>query len=295
MRILFVESDGRKVTQWFRQCLREIADVVFVDSLEDCDAVCIGDLTTNCHDTDVSYVAKYSREYGSKPLFVFLHDDPDSRLGLVAPNPHFVVFRTSILASQMQVYEHFLPSFQCEDNGYRRLAPFEVSDPNAPISVGFVGARTSQDRIELCALLSADARFQTDFVFRGAFHGHFDDAKQKQNEAEYKHNLERNLYQLCCRGAGNFSHRFYEVLASGRVPVLPDTDFVIPPHIPSELWRNCVVMASNIKSVPDALHAFHITHDSRDVQANCWRMWNTYLSYKGFANVVQKQLQTHIC
>lgn len=291
MRILFVESDGRKCTNWFRNVLHHITNIVFVDSLADCDAVCIGDLTTNCHATNVTFLAKYLQEYRSKPLLVFLHDDPDGKLGLIAPNQNVVIFRTSMLASQIQPYECFLPSFQCEDNMYKCLPPVEVLDPDAPIRVGFVGARTSQDRLELCALLSTDARFKTDFVIRGAFHGHFNDAEQKRHETEYKCNLENNLYQLCCRGTGNFSHRFYEVLASGRVPVLPDTEFVVPPHIPCEVWRNCVVMASNVKSLPDALHAFHITHDSRELQANCWHMWNRYLSYTGFANVVAAHLE----
>ena len=294
MRVLFVKSDGKNVTEWFSNLLKQIPNVEFVDSKEECDIVCIGDLTTNCHTTNTLIIANYVMQYANKQLAILLHDDPDSVMGFPAQHaPSLLVFRTSMLASQRQPYERFLPSFQCEDQDYKCLEPLELK-PNVPIPIGFVGARTAKERAELCEMLYKDDRFQTNFMYRGAFHGHFNDMQQAQHNAEYKENIAKNMYQLCCRGTGNFSHRFYEVLASGRVPVLPDTDMVIPPHIPPHVWRNCVVMASNTKSIPDAVYAFHVTHNMVETQTNCRNMWNTYLSYKGFASVVAQQFESFI-
>lgn len=284
--IFFVASEGMQVTNWFQQILREIANVEFASHMDNCDAICIGDLTTNNHMTNTAMIASYRLQYPGKPLIIFVHDDPDQSMGFVPSlSSNLYLFRTSMCASTQQSYEYLLPSFQCEDQQYECLEPL-ILEPNARITVGFVGARTSQERVMLCDRLVADDRFKCDFVIRNAFHGHFNKSQQLKNNAEYKQNLESHIYQLCCRGSGNFSHRFYEVLASGRVPVLIDTDVVIPKHIPLELWRNCVVCASNVESVPDAIYAFTQTHDMTKVQTMCRRMWNDFLSYKGFAPVV---------
>ena len=45
---------------------------------------------------------------------------------------------------------------------------------------------------------------------------------------EYIDHLMRNDYILCPRGGGNYSHRVYETMAAGRIPVLIDTDLVMP-------------------------------------------------------------------
>jgi hypothetical protein len=43
--------------------------------------------------------------------------------------------------------------------------------------------------------------------------------------------LERNTYILCPRGTENYSYRIYETLSRGRVPVIIDTDVVLPEEI----------------------------------------------------------------
>lgn len=283
-RVFFVKSEGLQVTNWFETLLHHIPQIEFVEKVEDCDVVCIGDLTTNDHASNVTLIASYRLQYAKKPVCIFVHDDPDKPMAFVASiQCGLRLFRTSMCASLQNSHETFLPSFQCADQKYECLPALQNEDR---VSIGFVGAKTSSDRVRACELLSQDARFRCSFVIRNAFHGHFDEAQQQKHNQEYKENLARNMYQLCCRGTGNFSHRFYEVLASGRVPVLPDTDIVIPKHVPSEVWRNCVVLVSNVESIPDALYAFHMTHDMQAVQKNCRQMWYDYLSYQGFAHVV---------
>ena len=53
-------------------------------------------------------------------------------------------------------------------------------------------------------------------------------SKSKEN---YINHLKRNTYVLCPRGSENYSFRFYEALNYGRVPILIDTDMVLPPGI----------------------------------------------------------------
>lgn len=46
--------------------------------------------------------------------------------------------------------------------------------------------------------------------------------------AEYRENMAASTLALCIRGDANASQRFYEALSSGRVPLLLDTDLVLP-------------------------------------------------------------------
>lgn len=293
MRIFLLQSEGMQVTQWLHAIVQQLPHYEIVDNLDACDVIGVRDLTTNHHSRNMSFLSVCLRGLAStcKPIIVFVHDDPDEQMvfsaALVA---NVLMFRTSLRKSLRQPYERLLPSFQCQTMRLQPLPPLVV-DTHAPIPIGFVGALTHQDRKYACELLQTDPRFNTHFVFRSSFHGHFNDVQKQQNKNEYMHNLQNNIYQLCCRGSGNFSHRFYEVLASGRVPVLPDSDLVFLNHIPPTMWRNCVVVASNIATIPDAVYAFHWMHDMVQVQKDCREMWIQYFSFQGYASYFDEQVQ----
>jgi hypothetical protein len=51
---------------------------------------------------------------------------------------------------------------------------------------------------------------------------------QEEAQQDYERHMFRNTYILCPRGIENYSFRFYEAIARGRVPVLIDTDTVLP-------------------------------------------------------------------
>jgi len=48
---------------------------------------------------------------------------------------------------------------------------------------------------------------------------------------EYSRHLARNTYIICPRGGENFSFRIYECLNAGRIPVIIDTNVVLPQEI----------------------------------------------------------------
>ena len=54
---------------------------------------------------------------------------------------------------------------------------------------------------------------------------------QKKESDEYKEHMERNTYILCPRGIENWSFRFYEALSYGKVPVLIDSDVILPSDV----------------------------------------------------------------
>jgi Exostosin family len=53
----------------------------------------------------------------------------------------------------------------------------------------------------------------------------------QQERDEYIDCLSKNTYILCPRGSENFSFRMYEALSFGRVPVIIDTNMVLPPEV----------------------------------------------------------------
>lgn len=78
--------------------------------------------------------------------------------------------------------------------------------------------------------------FKVDIAIRNALAGGSNVDKELK---EYVNHMMRNTYILCPRGAENFSYRFYEALSYGRVPVLIDTDVVLPPGIN---WQELAVI-----------------------------------------------------
>ncbi|KAM3097037.1 exostosin family protein [Phormidesmis sp. 146-35] len=79
-------------------------------------------------------------------------------------------------------------------------------------------------RIEALRNLEA-SNLPLDIVRKGAF------VPDPKDAEIYRNHLLNNTYVLCPRGVENYSFRFYETLSWGRVPVLIDTDMMLPPHV----------------------------------------------------------------
>ncbi|MBU2952138.1 exostosin family protein [Tamlana agarivorans] len=84
-------------------------------------------------------------------------------------------------------------------------------------------------RFDLLQRLESSTGLESDFIYRKQYRaGANSEALRKQTTLDYFSNMENNLYTLCVRGVGNFSVRFYETLAVGRIPVYIDTNGGLP-------------------------------------------------------------------
>ncbi len=104
-------------------------------------------------------------------------------------------------------------------------------------------------RFHLLKKLSDSDGLTTHFIFRkkyraGAKQGH----DKNRTTQEYFQNIHDNAYTFCFRGGGNFSVRFYETLAMGRIPILVNTDCRLP--LPNLInWENhCLIIDFDKKS-----------------------------------------------
>ncbi|MCG2430479.1 exostosin domain-containing protein [Aequorivita xiaoshiensis] len=69
----------------------------------------------------------------------------------------------------------------------------------------------------------------SNFIFREKYRAGVTKNKDTHlTTIEFYNNLKNSDYIVCVRGAGNFSVRFYEALAMGRIPVFINTDCSLP-------------------------------------------------------------------
>jgi hypothetical protein len=107
-----------------------------------------------------------------------------------------------------------------------------------------------------------------------------------RSQLEFLQNLLESDYVLCARGYGNFSHRLYEALACGRIPLFIDTDCVLPFDFAIDWKRFCVwVDQTDLRSVADRVAEFHASisgEEFEELQVACRRLWEEWLSPEAF-------------
>jgi hypothetical protein len=130
------------------------------------------------------------------------------------------------------------------------------------------------------------------FIFRKQYRAGVKsiEEREKTTQVFYK-NINENLYTFCSRGTGNFSVRFYETLAMGRIPVVIDTDCRFP-FYQSINWKDhCVLISENeTHRMEEKIISFHTNNSTEQliaIQQNNRMIWEKYLTkgtyFKEFA------------
>jgi hypothetical protein len=240
-----------------------------------------------------------------KKLIVFYVGDTEEEL----PFPNAVVFRTS-LRRGLRPNEFATPVF-FEDFVGQRLGSYLPLRPKLRHpSVGFCGfagyrlmpdvsirrkarraARWVRDglppptvRERAITHLRGHPSAVTDFLL--VEHGIGWGAYGEPARDAFRRNLINTDYTLCARGAGNWSIRLYETLASARIPLFIDTDCVLPYDFETNFKEYCVwVESEDVESVSEQLMAFHDRLEDADfvnLQRSCRRIWEQRLTPEGF-------------
>ena len=142
-------------------------------------------------------------------------------------------------------------------------------------------------RANYLKILSRDRRLRCNFVLRNRYMaGAKSDADKQRTRLEFYENMERHLYTLCMRGVGNFSVRFYETLATGRIPILVDTDCRLPLHKQIDWHRHAVIIdEKEVRNLPDHLVSFHESKTEEQmvaIQVANRRLWQKTLCRVGY-------------
>jgi hypothetical protein len=236
-------------------------------------------------------------ESSGKRLVVFVDCDRYEEV----PFPEATVFRTSLYRSTRKPDEYAQPAWTGDLIGSHRNGrlQFREKKKEKPV-VGFCGLGTPVIRDEAMRVLRHSGRVTTDFIVRTSFFGgsiwwetkggvtaaRWDQTRGTQLRREFLENMLRSDYVLCPRGGGNFSHRFYEALICGRIPIFIDTDCVLPYHDTID-WKRFSVWCSesDLESLPDRVADFHerlSPEEFIELQQACRRLWDERLSAEGF-------------
>jgi hypothetical protein len=251
----------------------------------------------------------------AKPLLLFrYHDSSDS-----LPYAQGRVWRTSLQASRVGPHEAALPAFHADprpewqalggsleplpwqprpgvgfcgqslplDPGLRkRLGEALRRRLGRPLA-GIPGYRLRRDAMRSCRRRSDALR--CGFLLSDPLET-TPPAAQRQR---FLANLFEHTYVLCASGYGNYSYRFYETLAAGRIPVFLDSDAVLPfqDRIP---WRELVVWveAEAVHRTAERILAFHRRFDDASLRAHQRRLrqiWETYCTPEGFQRQLSEQ------
>ncbi len=130
--------------------------------------------------------------------------------------------------------------------------------------------------------LASNAKLNSQFVFRGKYRaGMKSKDSQKQSSQIFYDNIFNNAYTFCSRGVGNFSVRFYETLAAGRIPILLNTDCRLPLYNKIE-WSQHGVILDELKeeSLEDQILNFHNSKTEEEfeiLQQSNRDLWHNYL------------------
>jgi hypothetical protein len=143
-------------------------------------------------------------------------------------------------------------------------------------------------RRDAMAMLSRCSTLRTDFIARSRYFGGAENDPEvfARVRRDYIENLVGNDYVLCVRGYGNFSFRFFEALSIGRVPLLVDTECVLPYDFLHDYRDYCVVVPERrLGDVGRAVEEFHhqVGADGYfELQRRIREFWVRWLSPEGF-------------
>jgi hypothetical protein len=283
-----------------RQAMYQISDkeVEFVEEISDSD-ICILTMSwnyyynQNCIDDAKKYIKNANAE--GKKVWTWMSGDFGVDLRFKG---NYVVFRNSGHKSRLSDQHVGMPVFISDPlkmiyNTTELLMPVYNSKP----AVGFCGQAnssfkqslkeiairlknyidhklkrtydspqpiqsTSLLRAKLLKILEASEFIKSNFIKRQKYRAGITENKAKhETTQEFYDNIIESHYVLCARGGGNFSVRFYETLAMGRIPIFINTDCLLPLDNRIDWKNNCVWVKNNDKEkIADKVVEFHQQH-----------------------------------
>lgn len=228
----------------------------------------------------------------NKRMLVFFNSDSEKDISM---RKNSILFRTSKKKSYQLPNEFGLPGWS-EDWG---KLPF-ITDHIPTIS--FCG-QDFKPEIRLKALnILEKSSLKTNFIRKQKFWGGWIETGKnpefgRKLRAEYISNLQTSEYCFCARGGGNFSYRLYETMMSGRIPILVNTECILPYDFIIN-WANIfpIVNEKHINEMPDIILDFHKKINHKEKQNEIRNLWEQYISLFGFfSNIYKHWSEKELC
>ena len=155
---------------------------------------------------------------------------------------------------------------------------FSYFEPHTLFPPTYLRART-------LAILENSPQLITKFIKRNRYRGGTE-KPQDILRHEFLYNIQQTDYTVCVRGTANYSQRFYETLALGRIPIFINTDCILP-YDHRIVWPDyCVwVEQKELAELPQKVAHFHNNLDETTFQTwqrRCRQLWEERLCLAGF-------------
>jgi hypothetical protein len=200
----------------------------------------------------------------SNPKTVYIFFITDCCDSFSIPN-NVRVYRTSLLKSLKNENEFILPYIW---EGFDKFEPLETTEK--PI-VGFCGC-SGPYRQQTLELFQQDNRIVSNFIIRGSFWG--GNPHNPKIIKDFLDNIQNSHFNICNRGNGNFSMRFYQTLSCGRIPILLNTDTLLP--FEDEINWNDIIIFANTEAelVENTVNCTNVV----ERQLKCRAVYETYFA-----------------
>jgi len=266
-----------------RNALKSIYEVedVFCNSIEDADAYIIPFCTI--HDNPGFHIEKWKDEIShaiklGKKIVYFVGTDNNGIVNI--PEKYGLIFRTSGFLSESKSNVYGCPTVNI-DIGRPKVYKTELS-------ISFTGSIDTSDggaysgsgkynriRRKILSNLLKTCPDRCKFNLRTGW-----GAQNKEERIEFLKNMNDNLYSVCVRGGGNYSFRLGESLMMGRIPVLIDTDCILPFENEIPYDTNCVrIKPENFDRIFDVIQEYHDKHTEQEliaIQKQNREIWEQY-------------------
>ncbi|WP_370392204.1 exostosin family protein [uncultured Winogradskyella sp.] len=206
----------------------------------------------------------FKREYNIKPTVGFCGQTDDSKIEALKE-------LTKIVVRNMLYYF-----------GLRYQTPHKL------ITTKFL-------RSQLIKTFQKNTKIRANFILRKQHRAGVERLKNRDTHKttlEFFDNIKNSDYVLCVRGVGNFSVRFYETLAMGRIPIFVNTDCILP-HDSYLNWKDHVVWVEyeDRHRIAEKVIDFHSKLDDKklnDLFESNRKLWEDKLKLKTyFQNLFQ--------
>lgn len=232
----------------------------------------------------ISHIVKSTCGCNTFKKAIFCHNDYNESYDIPSD---IIVFRSAISRSIRAPNEYVYPSPFFTVN-----QPFEPLTPIYKPRISFCGSPSTYPlRQYWLDTIKSSNRVICDFITRDRFFLMYKDDPSvvKEYKNEFINNMKYSEFCFCPRGTGNFSLRFYEALHNGRIPILLNTDTLLPNENQIDYKQFCV-FSNDINTLVDDVVEFSKTHNLIQVQQLCKETFQKYFHWNKIAETMFSEI-----
>lgn len=230
---------------------------------------------------DINYLYELFKNNVCRDKYIiFFTNDYNDIIENIPTN--FIIYRTGLYKTLRQNNEYIFPCIYCNNIKYSLIdSIYPVLRTNKP-KVCFSGSfETYYKRKYWCDFLINHHLLDCNIINTGGFRG--------KPITFLIDNYKTSEFCFCPRGTGNFSIRFYETLYYGRIPVVIDTDILLPFHNVID-WKKYIVISDKIEELPQKIYDFWLNTDIYQKQMECKELYNQYFTNENICQHIYKEI-----